>query len=127
MDNKDTQQTTLGKKYDEGKEDFALMPVKPLLKLAQLFTVGAQKYGVRNWEKGMAYSRFFSAMMRHAWKFWGGETHDPIDGQHHLDAVVWNAMCLREMTETHPELDDRTSNNTRFTNSETMYKDKDNE
>ena len=60
-------------------------------------------------------------MIRHAFKYWGGEKLDPEDGQHHLTAVMWNAMCLMELEETHPEMDDRTENNKRFTDSETMY------
>jgi len=122
-DNKKTKQTAPGQKFDGDKERFDLLPVKPLMKLVELFTKGAKKYGVRNWEKGIEFGRLFAAMMRHAWKWWGGEKYDPIDGQHHLDAVVWNAMSLRELEETHPELDDRQPQNVRFKDSENDYKD----
>ena len=120
-DNKDTKQTSDGSKFDGDKERFDLIPMRPLIALARLFTKGAKKYGVRNWEKGIQSGRLFSAMIRHAFKYWGGEKLDPEDGQHHLTAVMWNAMCLMELEETHPEMDDRTENNKRFTDSETMY------
>jgi len=106
-----TTETTGGIKYDMDKERFDLFPVRPLLKLARLFTLGAKKYGVRNWEKGMKFGRLFAAMMRHAFKWWAGEIYDPIDGQHHLTSVIWNAMTLMELEETHPEMDDREPQN----------------
>lgn len=120
-DNKDTEQTSPGQKFDGDKEKFELLPMKPILKLASLFTMGAKKYGVRNWEKGIQFGRLFSAMIRHSFKWWGGEKYDPIDGQHHLAAVMWNAMVLMELEDTHPEMDDRNPENKRFTDSEKDY------
>jgi len=96
-----------GRKDDTGKERFDLLPVDPLFKVVQVYTMGAQKYADRNWEKGIKYGRVFAALMRHAWKWWRGETYDQVDGQHHLSSVVWCAMALMEYEETHPELDDR--------------------
>ena len=105
------EETTGGIKYDAEKECFDLFPMIPLLELAKLFTLGAIKYGVRNWEKGMKFGRLFAAMMRHAIKWWAGEIYDPVDGQHHLTAVMWNAMVLMELERTHPEMDDREPQN----------------
>jgi hypothetical protein len=96
-----------GRKDDTGKERFDLIPTYPLFKLAEVYTMGAKKYADRNWEKGIAYGRIFAALMRHAWKWWRGETTDPIDGQHHLASVAWSAFALMEYERTHPELDDR--------------------
>ena len=105
------EETTEGKKFDGNKERFDLLPMRPLLELAQLFTMGATKYGVRNWEKGMKFGRLFAAMMRHAIKWWAGEKYDQENGQHHLVAVIWNAMVLMELEKTHPEMDDREPQN----------------
>ncbi len=102
---------TEGKKFDSDKEKFDLLPMMPLLELVKLFTLGAAKYGIRNWEKGMKFGRLFAAMMRHAIKWWAGEKYDPVDGQHHLTAVMWNAMVLMELENTHPEMDDREPQN----------------
>lgn len=99
--------TTEGRKYDDGKLRFDLIPARPLLEIARVFTIGANRYGDRNWEKGIAFGRIFAAMMRHAWAWRGGERNDPEDGQHHLASVAWCAMALIELEETHPELDDR--------------------
>jgi len=94
-------------KYDEGKLRFDLIPPHSLFKLAQVYTIGAKKYSDRNWENGFPYGRVFAAMMRHAWRWWSGETADPVDGQHHLSSVAWCAFALMEYEYTHPELDDR--------------------
>lgn len=96
-----------GVKHDAGKLRFDLLPVEPLRKIAEVYTIGAKKYADRNWEKGLSYGRVFAAMMRHAWAWWGGEKRDPVDGQHHLASVCWCAMALMEYETTHPELDDR--------------------
>lgn len=107
-----------GRKNDLGKERFDLFPIMPLLDLAKLFTIGAIKYGVRNWENGMKFGRLFSAMMRHAVKWWAGEKYDSVDGQHHLTSVMWNAMVLMELENTHPEMDDRAPQNYPMRNNE---------
>lgn len=111
MDKINPEETTGGVKHDAEKECFDLFPMIPLLELAKLFTLGAIKYGVRNWEKGMKFGRLFAAMMRHAIKWWAGEEYDPENGQHHLTAVAWNALALRELQRTHPEMDDREPQN----------------
>lgn len=97
---------------DKGKKGvklarFDLLPAKPLWLLSEVYGRGALKYADRNWEKGIEYSGLYSALMRHAWKWWAGEQYDPEDGQHHLASVAWMAFALMEMEETHPELDDR--------------------
>jgi hypothetical protein len=120
----DNEQTG-GVKHDLGKETFDLLPIKPLMALGRLFARGKEKYGTRNWERGMKFGRLYAAMIRHAFKWWAGEKYDPVDGQHHLTAVMWNAMVLMELEETHPEMDDREAQNKRFTNSEQMFNDND--
>jgi len=83
-----------GVKYDEGKARYDLIPGDSLHELAKLYTMGAAKYGDRNWEKGMKWGRIFRAMVGHAWSFWRGERFDPDDGQHHLASVAWCALAL---------------------------------
>jgi hypothetical protein len=96
-----------GKKNDEGKLRWDLLPGRAMEQVVHVYTIGAKKYAARNWEKGISWGRLFAAMMRHAWRWWGGETHDPVDGQHHLGSVVFCALALMEFENTHPELDDR--------------------
>ena len=97
---------------------YDLLPVRPLRWLAEHYGKGARKYEDRNWEKGYPWSKSFAAMLRHAWRFWGGEdfdSHTPTcakdctkhTGSHHLTAVAWHAFAMLEFTATHPERDDR--------------------
>ena len=55
----------------------------------ELLTFGAKKYGARNWEKGMHWSRPFGALMRHMWAWWRGEKFDAESSRPHL----WHAAC----------------------------------
>jgi len=96
-----------GRKDDANKLRYDLIPTGPLEKLVVVYTIGAQKYNDRNWEKGIAWGRIFAAMMRHAWAWWTGKAYDSVDGQHHLASVAWCAFALMEYETTHPELDDR--------------------
>lgn len=102
-----TERVGAGQKFDGGKARYDLIPARPLHELAELYAMGAAKYGVRNWEKGLEFGRVFAALMRHAWAWWRGERTDPEDGQHHLASVAWCALALMELEQTHPELDDR--------------------
>src|SRR5580693_8459110 len=76
-----------GKKFDEGKLRYDLVPSAAFEEVVRAWTIGSKKYGDRNWENGLSYGRTFAALMRHAWAWWRGESHAPDDGQHHLAAV----------------------------------------
>lgn len=88
---------------------FDLIPPKAMWLLAEVYGVGTLKPGIapRNWEKGWEWSASIAALQRHFWKFVGGESTDPEDGQHHLASVMFHAATLLEYEDTHPELDDR--------------------
>ena len=78
-----------GIKYDEGKLPYHLLPPELLAGITSVLQFGAEKYSERNWEMGMAWSRPFSALMRHMWAWWCGEKADPETGMSHL----WHAGC----------------------------------
>lgn len=60
---------------------------------------GALKYADRNWERGMHWCKPFTSGMRHAWKWFRGESYDEPDPKmpgyraHHLIAQAWNCMA----------------------------------
>ena len=62
--------------------------------MARLMAVGAEKYGDRNWEKGMEWGRPFAALQRHAWLWAEGESRDSETFCHHMAAVAINAMMI---------------------------------
>ena len=90
----------IGIKYDSDKPRFDLIPADALEEVAKVYTVGANKYGDRNWEKGLSYGKLFGAMLRHSWAWWRGEKDDQENKLHHLSSVVFCALGL-----LHYELD----------------------
>jgi hypothetical protein len=64
---------TEGVKHDTGKPRMELIPPEAMFALADILTSGAEKYGDRNWEMGMGWSRVFGGCMRHAWCWFGGK------------------------------------------------------
>lgn len=96
-----------GGKKGQKLERFDLIPVHPLEELARVYGKGAQKYDDDNWRKGYSWRLSFGAMMRHAWKFWRGESIDSETGCHHLAMVAWHCFTLMWFEKNKPEKDDR--------------------
>lgn len=68
-----------------GKGRFDLIPTMPLRRMAELYERGADKYGVRNWEKGQPLMRYIDSAMRHLNNLVAGEPTED-----HATAVCWN-------------------------------------
>ena len=60
-----------------------------IIGMATVLGDGAEKYDDRNWENGAEWGRYFAALQRHLWAFWGGEDVDPETKRSHL----WHASC----------------------------------
>lgn len=101
--------TDEGRKDDNSKSRYDLIPSGPLENLAAVYTFGAKKYADRNWEKGIRWGRVFGAIMRHMWAFWKGEDNDPETGLPHPAHAAWGCFALLEYMNTHRDKDDRTS------------------
>jgi hypothetical protein len=96
-----------GVKYDIGKLRFDLIPPRVMQELAEVYTMGAEKYEPRNWELGIEYSRLYSAVQRHLHCYWTGQNLDEESGLPHLAHAMWGIAALLEFERTHPEMDDR--------------------
>lgn len=88
-----------GRKYDEGKLRWDLIPFEQMEEVVKVLTYGAVKYGedpdIPNWKKMVdGERRYFAAMMRHivAWK--KGEIVDPESGLDHLSHAAANLIFL---------------------------------
>lgn len=81
-------------KDDTEKLRYDLIPSYALEELAKVYTYGAKKYAPRNWEKGLKFSRLFSALMRHSWAYWKGEDTDPETGLHHMAHAAFSCLAL---------------------------------
>lgn len=87
-----------GRKDDGGKLRFDLLPVKALKALVRVLTKGAVKYDDHNWRiVPDGKNRYFAALNRHLWAWWGGEWLDPESGEPHLAHVICNAIFLYEL------------------------------
>jgi len=74
-----------GKKYDSGKARFDLVPLRAVLKIAEVLTFGAEKYGANNWQNVTPFEgRYFAALLRHLTAWRAGELVDPETGLSHL-------------------------------------------
>jgi hypothetical protein len=78
-----------GNKFDGDKLPLHLLPTDAMSAIAAVLGFGAAKYAPRNWEKGLAWSRVYAALMRHMFAWWEGENADPETGYSHL----WHAGC----------------------------------
>lgn len=85
----------------EGKGRFDLLPMCVLLRLAIHFEKGSQKYGDRNWEKGIPSHSFLDSAFRHLVKY-----ADGWDDEDHLISAIWNLCCLAWNEEKRPDLMD---------------------
>ena len=101
---------TEGQKFDQDKIRMELLAPEGLEGIAEVLTFGSKKYGDRNWEKGIEYSRVFGAIMRHLWAWWKGEKLDPETGLSHLSHAACGLMFLQTYeTRGMTELDDSPS------------------
>ena len=60
-----------------------------MLEVSKHFEAGCQKYGERNWEKGIPEHCYIDSAIRHYLKWRDGMTDEPHDR-----AVIWNLICL---------------------------------
>lgn len=82
-----------GRKDDTGKLRMELLPAELLTETARVLTFGAEKYGDRNWENGMKWSRVFGALMRHMWAWWNPFEPD-TDAETGFSHLAHAACCV---------------------------------
>lgn len=116
------------RRYTGNKLRYELIPASFLKELARVYSIGADKYTIRdsegniidngadNWRKGLSWKQTLGAVYRHLEKFKNGEDLDfdyPTEfldkygPSYHLANAAWGIAALMEYYRTHPELDDR--------------------
>jgi hypothetical protein len=81
-----------GRKHDQGKARFDLIPPRALLEVAQVLAHGARKYSDDNWRQvPEARKRYTAAAYRHLNAWQRGEACDAESGLSHLAHA---ACCL---------------------------------
>ncbi len=96
-----------GRKDDQGKLPWNLLPPDAIDEVLRVLSVGAERYGDRNWERGMSWSRPFAALMRHMWAWWRGQDKDPDTGLSHLAHAGCNILFLLAYERRNAGHDDR--------------------
>ena len=96
-----------GKRFNNGKTRYDLVPVYSHEQYAKVLTMGAEKYGDNNWRLGMSWNSVLASLERHLYAFKNGEDTDPESGLHHMAHCAANCMFLIEYSKIYPQGDDR--------------------
>ena len=81
-----------GRKFDQGKPDFTLLPWDSLAEVVKVLQYGCEKYERDNWKHVPdAFQRYEAAGLRHRVARLNGEAVDPESGFSHL---AHEACCL---------------------------------
>lgn len=117
------------RRYNKGKIRYELIPNFFKNELAKVFTMGAEKYTIRdengniiedgsdNWRKGFLWKDALASVIRHLEKFdagedfdhdWPQEILDQYGPSLHLANAAWGISVLMESYSMHQELDNRT-------------------
>ena len=75
----------------KGKGRYDLLQWRTIMALAKHMEMGIEKYGERNWEKGIPIKSFWDSGERHLIEFLLG-----MDDENHLIAAIWNLCCMYE-------------------------------
>lgn len=89
-----------GIKNDTGKPAFDLIEPHFLEDVAKVLTVGAKKYDVDNWKRGMSLGKAMGGVMRHLWAVLKGEWLDPETGLSHLAHATCGIMFIHYFKRT---------------------------
>jgi hypothetical protein len=90
---------TDGRKNDDGKLRYELLPMAPVDEIVRVLGFGAAKYDDDNWRRVPdAENRYYAAAMRHLSAWRQGENIDPESGRSHLAHA---ACCLVFLMELH--------------------------
>ncbi len=89
------------------KTRFDLLPFSSLGDIADVLSIGAQKYSPNNWCRGTEWSRYFAALCRHIFAWWQGEDRDAETGKSHLAHAGCCLLFLMEYERNTWGTDDR--------------------
>lgn len=96
-------------KFDATKVRVDLLPIDPMLDVANVFGFGARKYFANSYRQGqtVAWSRTYGSIIRHLFAFWNGEDNDPESGLPHLAHAGTQLFILMEHAKHNRDKDDR--------------------
>ena len=89
------------------KTRFDLVPWEAVGDIADVLSIGAQKYSANNWCRGTEWGRYFAALCRHIFAWWRGEDLDSETGKSHLAHAGCCLLFLMEYQRNDWGTDDR--------------------
>jgi hypothetical protein len=95
------------KRFDAEKIRVDLIPARATEEVGKVFTFGAKRYGDRNWEKGMDWTRMIASSKRHLLEIEKGEDYDRKSGLLHSAHLACNSLMLTEYYHIHQKGDNR--------------------
>jgi hypothetical protein len=96
-----------GKKLDDGKPRWDLLPFDAVNDVAVVLDYGARKYAARNWEKGLRHGRLLAAALRHLGAWGMGRDLDDESGLPHLAHAACCVLMLLALHRRQVGEDDR--------------------
>lgn len=88
-------QEDIGKKFDQNKLRWSLLPISAVEKIIQVLMYGSDKYSDFNWAKvSNRKERYVNAAMRHLTAYMRGEEKDPESGLEHLAHCACSLLFL---------------------------------
>mgnify|MGYP000248982373 CR=1 FL=1 len=81
-------------KHNQGKTRYSLLSVPAIKQMADVMTIGAAKYGDRNWEIGRNFTDYYDAAQRHMQAWLNREDGDSESGINPLAHAACNLMFL---------------------------------
>lgn len=85
-------------RHNQGKIRVGLVTPQYIENTAEALTMGANKYGARNWMKGLTVSSILDSLNRHLLEYEKGIDIDPESGLSHLSHIGANLMMLMHFT-----------------------------
>lgn len=80
---------------------YDLIPPAGVRAVAEACALGARKYGVHNWRKGIPASDLVNHALRHVFLWLAGDKEED-----HIGHAIWNLMALCEMEARKPTMMD---------------------
>lgn len=96
-------------KFDSTKVRVDLLPIDPMMQIANVFGFGTKKYFANSYRQGetVVWSRTYGSIIRHLFAFWSGEDKDPESGLNHLAHAGTQLFILMDHTTNNLDKDDR--------------------
>lgn len=96
-----------GLRFNKGKLKTSLTDTEANNRMIEVFEIGAEKYGVGNWQKGMSWKTVLESLERHLIAIKLGEDFDKETGKLHSAHIQCNAHMLTYFHTMYRKGDDR--------------------